>query len=627
MQAVILAGGKGARLGEYTKDIPKPMLNIGKIPLLQHQIDLLKKNNITEVIILVNYLKDSIINYFNHGEKLGISISYYEETEPLGTAGGIREIENMLENDFLVLYGDVMINMDFRRLIAFHHQKKSQCTLVLHPNNHPFDSDLVEINDNKEIVAFHPKPHPEGFLYHNLVSAGVYVFSKEITKYIEKGKKADFGRQIFPVIYDKIRMYGYNTAEYLKDMGTPERYEEVNNDWASGKISNGSYEHKKIAFFLDRDGVLNIEKNFIHRPEELEIYDFTPDAIKRINQAGCLSVVVTNQSAVARNLCTIAELETIHKKLETELGNKGAWLDAIYYCPHHPDKGYPEENPEFKIDCECRKPKTGMFLKAVNDFNIDLSKSWMIGDSERDIVAGKNTGCTTVGVRTGYGIKKTTVMPDYFFENLKEAVDFIIDEPYKNLVRRIHDKYCSTGKKPFIISVAGNARSGKSIFSSYLSLKFIDNNLKPLKIELDQWILAENMRSGCRNVYDRFQLDKIVADIGKLINGETIRLSGYSNHPERVSLPVEYEVKDCDILIIEGVVALSSEFLRELADFKIFMEIPPEIFYQRFVQYYRWRGKTEKEAKELLEKRKTDEYQLIEKESKFADLVINTFNS
>ncbi len=627
MQAVILAGGKGARLSEYTKDIPKPMLSIGEKPLLQHQIELLKKNNITDVIILVNYLKDSIINYFSHGEKFGLSISYFEETEPLGTAGGIREIENLLENDFLVLYGDVMINMDFRRLIAFHHQKKSQCTLVLHPNNHPFDSDLVEINDNKEIVAFHPKPHPEGFLYHNLVSAGVYVFSKEITKYIEKGKKADFGRQIFPVIYSKIRMFGYNTAEYLKDMGTPVRYEEVKKDWSSGKIINAGYDQKKVAFFLDRDGVLNVEKNFISRPEELEIYDFTPEAIGRINKAGFLSVVVTNQSAVARNLCTIAELETIHKKLETELGDKGVWLDAIYYCPHHPDKGYPEENPEYKIDCECRKPKTGMFVRAANEFNIDLRESYMIGDSERDIIAGKNAGCTTVGVRTGYGIKKTTVMPDYFFENLKEAVDFIIDEPYKNVFTHILDKYRSSGKKPFIISVAGNARSGKSTFSSYLSLKFTASNLKPLKVELDQWILPENMRAGCRNVYDRFQLDKIVADISKLINGETIYLSGYSNHPQRESLPVTYAVNDCDILIIEGIVALSNVFLREIADFKIFMEIPAEIFYQRFVQYYRWRGKSEQEAKALLEKRKTDEYQLIEKESKFADLVINTFSS
>ncbi len=627
MQAVILAGGKGARLGEFTKDLPKPMLKIGGKPVLQHQLELLKKHGITDVIILVNYLKNSIIEYFGKGEQLGISVSYYEEQEPLGTAGGIREIQNQLKSDFLVLYGDVMINMDIERLVEFHQQKHSQCTLVLHPNNHPFDSDLVEINDNKQIVAFHPKPHPEDFLYHNLVSAGVYVFSKEIIEFIEKGKKADFGRQIFPVIYDKVCMFGYNTAEYLKDMGTPGRFEEVNKDWESGKISKAGYDHKKIAFFLDRDGVLNIEKNFIRRPEDLEIYNFTPDALKRINQSGCLSVVVTNQSAVARNLCTISELEVIHKKLETELGNRGAWLDAIYYCPHHPDKGYPEENPEFKIDCECRKPKTGMFLKAEHEFNIDLKQSWMIGDSERDIIAGNNAGCTTVGVRTGYGIKKTTVMPDFFFENLKEAVDFILDEPYKNIFGQIMDKYRSSAKKPFIISVAGNARSGKSTFSSYLAVKFRKNRLKPVKIELDHWILPENMRTGCRNVYDRFQLDKITADISKLMSGETIRLLTYSNHPERISVPVEYTVDDCDIIIIDGIVALSNTHLRAIADFKVFMKIPPEIFYQRFIQYYNWRGRTEKEARTLLEKRKEDEYQLIEKESKFADLVINTFGS
>ena len=627
MQAVILAGGKGSRLAEYTKEIPKSMLKIGGKPLLQHQMELLKRYGITDIIILVNYLKDTIIDYFGNGDSVGVSVSYYEEKKPLGTVGGIKAIETLIKGDFLVLYGDVMVNMDLGRLIAFHRSMGSECTLTLHPNDHPYDSDLVEINAGGRIVAFHPKPHPPQFTYRNLVNAGIYLFNPVILKFLEKDKKADFGKQVFPAVYSDIRMYGYNTAEYLKDMGTFNRLQQVNADWQSGKIARAGYEHKKKAIFLDRDGVLNLEKNFISRPEDLELYEYTPETVRRINQSGYLSVVVTNQSAIARNLCTIDELEAIHKKLETDLGNKGTWLDAIYYCPHHPDKGYPEENPEYKIDCNCRKPKTGMFKKAAEDFNIDLSKSVMIGDSERDIQAGINADCITIGVRTGYGIKKTTVMPDYFFDNLKEAVDFLLDEPYKNIFETLAEKFRLSRKKPFIISVAGNARSGKSTLSSYLQHKFRERQHRLLKIELDHWILPENQRDKCRNVYDRFQLNKLVTDIGRLVAGETIAVSSYSNHPERQSHPLEYSSRDSDVLILDGIVALSHEFLRSISDHKIFMEIPEAIFYQRFIHYYQWRGKNKEETMRLIKKRKYDEYQLIEKESKFADLVINPFSS
>jgi histidinol-phosphate phosphatase family protein len=346
-----------------------------------------------------------------------------------------------------------------------------------------------------------------------------------------------------------------------------------------------------------------------------------------MNEAGYLSVVVTNQSAIARNLCTVEDVEAIHRKLETGLGQKGAWLDAIYFCPHHPDKGYPEENRMYKIDCDCRKPKPGMFKRAAEAFNIDLSGSVMIGDSERDIQAGMNAGCVTIGVRTGYGIRKTKVIPDYFFENLKEAVDFILDEPYGNIFRTLTGKYESRKKDPFIVSVAGNARSGKSILSAYLRQKFAELHVKTLKIDLDHWLLPGNQRAGCRNVYDRFRLENMIADISRMLSGDTILVNSFENHPERQSCAVEYSARDFNVIILDGIVALSHEFLRNISDYKIFMEIPEEIFYSRFLRYYRWREKSTEEAWALMEKRKSDEYQLIEKESKFADLVINPYTA
>lgn len=124
--------------------------------------------------------------------------------------------------------------------------------------------------------------------------------------------------------------------------------------------------------------------------------DGVSEAIKKINASGYLAIVVTNQPVIARGEVTFQELEEIHNKMETLLGKEGAYLDAIYYCPHHPHKGYEGERPELKIECDCRKPKPGMLLKAAEDYNIDLSQSWMIGDGENDVKAGINAGCKTV---------------------------------------------------------------------------------------------------------------------------------------------------------------------------------------------------------------------------------------
>jgi mannose-1-phosphate guanylyltransferase/phosphomannomutase len=426
MQAVILAGGKGTRLNSIHTQIPKPMIPMGAKPVLEHQIEQLRSVGITEIILLVNHLKESIQSYFQQGEKLDVQISYFEEPEPLGTVGGIKAVEEKINGDFIILYGDVMFDMDLQRLIHFHNTKKSDCTLVLHPNDHPYDSDLVDVDLNSKITAFHSKPHEPNKYYRNLVNAGVYIFSKKVFQYLEKGKKADFGKDIFPNLVDKLSMFGYNTSEYLKDMGTPDRLEKVTKDLLSGKIAARNLNNKQKAVFLDRDGVLNEDEEYIASPEELKLYAFTPAAIKKINASGYLAIVITNQPVVARNLCTEQELRIIHNKMDTELGADHALLDALYYCPHHPHKGYPDENPAYKIDCPCRKPKPGMLLDAARDFNIDLAASFFIGDHERDIEAGKRAGVKTVGVRTGMALQGSKLQPDHFFNDLMEAVDFIV---------------------------------------------------------------------------------------------------------------------------------------------------------------------------------------------------------
>jgi mannose-1-phosphate guanylyltransferase/phosphomannomutase len=177
MKAVILAGGKGTRLGNLTTNLPKPMVRLAGKPIVQYQVELCARFNIEEIIFIVNHLGSTIEEHFGDGTKFGIPISYFYEDEPLGTVGGLVEIRERLNGDFLVLYGDVMMEMDLSRLIGFHRQKQSEATLVVHPNDHPYDSDLIEINEEQRVVNVLPKPHPDGLRYHNMVNAAVYLFS------------------------------------------------------------------------------------------------------------------------------------------------------------------------------------------------------------------------------------------------------------------------------------------------------------------------------------------------------------------------------------------------------------------------------------------------------------------
>jgi len=430
--AVILAGGKGTRLAEVRKDIPKPMMPVLGKPLLQYQIELLKKHGFEQVWLIVGHLHEQIEDYFKDGQDFGISIQYYVEEQPLGTVGGIKSLENVLDHTFLVLYGDVMIDMDLDRLLAFHEKKSAEATLVVHPNDHPYDSDLLDTDKNDKVIAFYPKPHPEGMQYKNLVNAAAYVFSPKVFQFMEAGVKADFGKDIFPTLHQYIDVYAYNTPEYLKDMGTPDRLDKVSHAIKSGKVARRNLSNKQRCIFLDRDGVINIDTDLIHRTEDFNLYPFAPEAIKRINRMGFLAVVVTNQSVLARGLCSESDLEEIHKKMETILGNEGAFVEAIYYCPHHPHGGFPEEVKELKTDCHCRKPKPGMLIDAAERFNIDLKSSFMVGDSQRDIEAGKNAGCTTIRVKTGHGLTESAVQPNYHVENLSAAVDLIESLVHQN---------------------------------------------------------------------------------------------------------------------------------------------------------------------------------------------------
>ena len=404
-----MAGGKGTRIASVRSDVPKPMIKICGKPILEHQIDNLKACGLTDIILVIGYLGDKIKEYFGDGSKLGVNIEYFVEDHPLGTAGALFKMPQLTE-DFLLLCGDVIIDVDFNRFIAFHKEHQAWASLVAHPNGHPYDSSLLvtEIDAPKTVGGMPEDTHrvirwmakeDERTYYKNRVNAGIELISPGLLKVTMKNfvprhpetpDKIDLDRDVLKPNIPSGKIFAYDTPEYIKDMGTPDRFYETENDIESGKVHARNLKNKQKAIFLDRDGTINKMVGFVTKPEQFELIEGAAEAIKAINKSGYLAIVVTNQPVIARGDCTFEELQTIHDKMETELGKVGAFVDAIYVCPHHTDKGFEGERPEYKCNCDCRKPKPGLLLQASKDFNIDLSESYMIGDSHRDVEAGEN---------------------------------------------------------------------------------------------------------------------------------------------------------------------------------------------------------------------------------------------
>jgi histidinol-phosphate phosphatase family protein len=433
MQAVIMAGGKGTRLAALTKDeIPKPMIPIMGRPLLEWQIEQLRNNDITDVIMVIGHLGDNIKEHFGDGKAYGINVKYVEEREPLGTAGAFYFLKELLkEQYFLLVFGDVFFDIDIARMESYHRQREAVATLFVHPNDHPFDSDLVTLYRDGRVENLDSKHNVRDYWYDNCVNAGFYILNREICESVTKPQKTDLEKDILcPLIMDNGAVYGYHSPEYIKDVGTVERIEKTIGDIENGFIANKCLKKKQRCIFLDRDGTINQHLGLVYKEEDFILEGCATEAIRRINESGRLGIVITNQPVVARGLCDVNDVENIHKKLSTLLGKVGVYLDDIIYCPHHPDKGYPEENPLYKIQCECRKPKIGMISEAVKRYNIDLNDAWIIGDTTMDIQTGKNAGIKTALVMTGEGGKdrKYDVQPDLVCENLLEAINKILED-------------------------------------------------------------------------------------------------------------------------------------------------------------------------------------------------------
>lgn len=598
---------------------------------MERQINLLKKYGYTNFFILVNYQAQAIKDFCCQAKFDNLNITIIDDGEPLGTAGATLKIINQLEKQVLVVYGDTLFDVDLNRFEEYHRQKSSiAATLFLHPNDHPADSDLVRLDQSGSIIKFHPYPHPADAVLPNLVNAALYILNTaSFKKFQSLPGPLDFAKDLFPLMLNSGEKFlGYSSPEYIKDAGTPERLDRVIHAVESGLVQRSNLTHRQRAVFIDRDGTLNEEiGTYITSPSQLHIYNGIGESIRRLNESEWRTILVTNQPVIARGDCTFEELDGVHAKLETEIAKSKAYFDKIYYCPHHPDKGFKGEIEHLKVRCLCRKPSPGMFLTAKKDLNIDFNYSWHIGDSSADIGAAINAGISSITVETGHGgmDEKYSYQPEFIFPNFSDAVDFILDT-YPLLAERLSLLIDNIPRSKYWF-IGGLSRSGKTTISSLIKRELRIRQIKCHVISLDRWLLDKASRGiGVWERYDVSEFLKIFAQISSLESEKkiTLNLPNYSkihNGPLREAEKVE--ISDRDIVIFEGVIANAIANMLELNNYSIYVEIDEHERQLRIAREYIRRGFSPPEISNLISLRENDEHVWVRTQKNFVNEVIH----
>ena len=620
-EALILAGGKGTRLAKVLNGKPKPLVEIGGIPLLKHQIDLLLKFNINKIFLLVNY-KANLIESFLENEYNNIDFEILEDGEhALGTGGSIVKHLAFFSDRFLVLYGDTFLSVDFDKFHEFHQVNKSDLTLFTHPNSHPYDSDIVVTNSFNQVISISGYPHDDSFYSANLVNAALYIVEKKILQNLPRldKKLIDFAKDLIPLYLNSNKnVFSYKSIEYIKDCGTEDRLKNVEK-YYNKNIKNTLVNDNSIsAVFVDRDGTIIENVDHLNSINQVKFFENSFEAIKKLNSNNFLVSIVTNQPVVARGELSEKGLNDIHNFIEWEAGKKGAYFDEIIHCPHHPHSGFKGEVKELKINCNCRKPRTGMLENIFLKYSINKSKSWFIGDSTADIKCGNDFEIKTILLETGFSGKDNKFFnePDYVFRDLFIASVFI-NEEYPKLINianqlKINEKFNN-------IFISGISKSGKSTFSSVLK-DFIEKklNVKCHVIRLDNYMLEPEKRGSFPKIYDLEKIENIFRDRheGKSINILKQRYDKFNR--TIVSSNNFVTINKNEWVIFEGLISfnLSNKLF---SNNQFYIECDEIKNKERFKRDYIHRGLKENTISDLFQERSL-ERSLIKKQKRYQNL-------
>ena len=416
--AVIIGGGLGSRLKKVQSE-PKLLTKFGKNHNLDLIINNLRKIKINNIHVLCGKDKDIIKKSIKKK-----SINLYEEKKLLGTAGCLTKLtkKNLAEN-LLIIFGDLLFKIDLKKYFSFHLKKKSDLTILSHPSDHLLDSDIIDLEEDNKIKKIFFKPHKKKILTDNLTMAGIFIIKKKLLSEIPKKRKLDFSKFFLrKIISSDKKVFSYSIREYCKDFGTPKRLKKVRQDYNKSYLLYYSSRNKLPAVFLDRDGVLNKDLGPNEYSNPLNFLPNALKALKKLRNSKYLIVLVSNQSGVAKGFLTLKQLKNSFKRYQMFLSKHNFYFDKIYFCPHHPMKGFKGENLKYKIICKCRKPKPGMLLKAKKDLNIDLKNSYFIGDNYTDFQAAIKAKVVPILVKKFKYIKGKYI----YKKNVLSATNYIL---------------------------------------------------------------------------------------------------------------------------------------------------------------------------------------------------------
>jgi mannose-1-phosphate guanylyltransferase/phosphomannomutase len=636
MHAVIIAGGLGTRAHAMTGDrIPKALLPVAGIPIVFRQMRVLAREGVTRLTVLAGHHGDQLLTATGDEAKtLGIALDILVEAQPLGTAGCLTAL-GAVADDTLIVYGDMLFDVALAPLRDFHRQHDALITIVTHPNDHPRTSDLLVAKDGL-VTSILPHNVPRDADYRNLVPAGLYLASPDFFRRLPSGK-ADMIRDVLPpLIAAGARVGAYDTPEYMRDVGSPTRHAAAERDLAAGLPEALNNRHKRPAIFFDVDGVLNEEPGTLGvlRPDQVVLVDGAGAAVRRAREAGMLAVAVTNRPQVARGDVSFDDLDRIFGRLEALLAADGGVLDRVYFCPHHPDSGFPGEVKELKFRCECRKPGDLMFRNAIAELPIDPKRSAAIGDSLRDIGAARTAGIYAYGVRTGYGCldierypggPPTAPVPDLMFADVGEAVDFCrrygaIAAP---IVRALPAR---RAEGPTIVAICGRSRAGKSVVAHALARSLADSGMNFLHVHLDNWIMPAAERGPNDTAEIRNRVDLLPDLIASLRAGRAVTAPGYDSARRVAGKTITYKAAGRDIIILEGVFAAHAG-VRSSIDLAVFVETSEQVQRARFDALYRWKDFTEAATEELWQTRSAEEWPVVDIQRASADLILSPTES
>lgn len=429
MQVVVLMGGLGTRLKEYTKECPKTLVPIDGRPFFEYQLDLLMAWGFKKFLFLVGYKADMIEEHFGDGSDRNISIKYcYDGKELLGTGGAVRRAYDFLEDDFMLIYGDSFMDIDYAETIYRYELGKADgahALMTVLCNNNRFDKSNVVMENGKLVLYDKHNPVPEM----DYIDYGVCVYEKSLFDKYEPDTKFDIA-EIQHELSVKGKMVPQVVTKRFYEIGNPQSMAEF-----AGYV-NKRFNEAHPAVFVDRDGVINeiawnedIEQ--LDSPLSVEQFEFLPGAIeglRKIQEKGYYIFVVTNQPSAAKGKTTLKNLYDINTYMIDYLSKQGVVIDDLYMCPHY-TKELPLTKEKFLIkNCDCRKPKPGLIYRALRKYNVELSESYMIGDSCTDVQAGDAVGLKTIflgDIKCDLCKKLGDLNPTYIASNLESASDLI----------------------------------------------------------------------------------------------------------------------------------------------------------------------------------------------------------